>query len=136
MGGLEGCVLERGLTLVSLVVIMFELTGALPFVLPIMIAVMLAKQVADGFGRRGIYETWIHLNGYPYLDKVDGYSRDLGVREVMTKIEDLVVITAVGSTIDSLSNSPSYPAVCSFQHIFFLSEVASHYRCVIANTAV
>jgi len=116
--GLEGCVHEHGLTVVSLVVIMFELTGALPFVLPIMIAVMLAKQVADGFGRRGIYETWIHLNGYPYLDKVDEYSRDLGVREVMTKIEDLVVITAVGSTIDSLSNSPSYPAVCSFQQIF------------------
>ena len=91
---------------VSLVVIMFELTGALPFVLPLMIAVMLAKQVADGFGKRGIYETWIHLNGYPYLDKVDEYSRDLGVREVMTKIEDLVVIPAAGSTIDSLSILP------------------------------
>lgn len=87
----------------SLVVIMFELTGALPFVLPLMIAVMLAKQVADGFGKRGIYETWIHLNGYPYLDKVDEYSRDVSVRDVMTKVEDLVVITAVGSTIDSLS---------------------------------
>jgi chloride channel 3/4/5 len=83
---------------------MFELTGALPFALPIMIAVMLAKQVADGFGKRGIYETWIHLNGYPYLDKVDESSRDLSVREVMTKIEDLVVITAAGSTIDSLSD--------------------------------
>jgi hypothetical protein len=98
--------------------------------------VMLAKQVADGFGRRGIYETWIHLNGYPYLDKVDGYSRDLGVREVMTKIEDLVVITAVGSTIDSLSNPPSYPTAFSSQHFFFLFEVASHCRRVIANTAV
>jgi chloride channel 3/4/5 len=123
---LGGCVLELGLTVVSLVVIMFELTGALPFVLPIMIAVMLAKQVADGFGRRGIYETWIHLNGYPYLDKVDEYSRDLGVREVMTKIEDLVVITAVGSTIDSLSSSPSYPAVCSFQHLFFWGFLTWH----------
>lgn len=86
---------------------MFELTGALPFVLPLMIAVMLAKQVADGFGKRGIYETWIHLSGYPYLDKVDEYSRDVSVREVMTKVEDLVVITAVGSTIDSLSIPPS-----------------------------
>ena len=89
--------------LVSLVVIMFELTGALPFVLPLMISVMIAKKVADGFGKRGVYETWIHLNGYPYLDKVDLYARDVGVREVMTTIEDLVVIPAVGSTIDSLS---------------------------------
>jgi chloride channel 3/4/5 len=86
---------------------MFELTGALPFVLPLMIAVMLAKQVADCFGKRGIYETWIHLNGYPYLDKADEYSREMGVREVMTKIEDLVVITAAGSTIDSLSIHPN-----------------------------
>ena len=91
------------LMIVSLVVIMFELTGALPFVLPIMISVMLAKQVADMFGKRGIYETWIHLNGYPYLDKVEEYSRDVGVKDVMTKVEELVVITAVGSTIDSLS---------------------------------
>lgn len=101
---------------------MFELTGALPFVLPIMIAVMLAKQVADGFGRRGIYETWIHLNGYPYLDKVDEYSRDLGVREVMTKIEDLVVIPAAGSTIDSLSIP--------------VGTASSKGRCIAANTAV
>jgi chloride channel 3/4/5 len=103
------------------VVIMFELTGALPFVLPIMIAVMLAKQVADGFGKKGIYETWINLNGYPYLDKMEEYSRDLGVREVMTKIEDLVVITAVGSTIDSLSTALSlppffHPSSLTFRH--------------------
>jgi chloride channel 3/4/5 len=100
---LTGITFRSELTTVSLVVIMFELTGALPFVLPIMIAVMLAKQVADMFGKRGIYETWIHLNGYPYLDKVEDYSREIGVREVMTKIQDLVVITAVGQTIDSLS---------------------------------
>jgi chloride channel 3/4/5 len=99
---------------VSLVVIMFELTGALQFVLPLMIAVILAKQVADSFGKRGIYETWIHLNGYPYLDKADEYSRDLSVKEVMTKIEDLVVIPAVGSTIDSLStNVPQFTVLMS-----------------------
>jgi chloride channel 3/4/5 len=87
---------------------MFELTGALPFVLPIMIAVMLAKQVADGFGKRGVYETWIHLSGYPYLDKLEEEfsTRDISVRETMTKIEDLVVIPAIGSTIDSLRRHP------------------------------
>ena len=72
-----------------------------------MISVMLAKQVADRFGKRSIYDIWIHLNGYPYLNKVDQYSQDLGVRQVMTKIEDLVVITAAGSTVDSLSNFPN-----------------------------
>lgn len=39
---------------VSIVVIMFELTGALTYVLPIMIAVMISKWVGDAFSRRGI----------------------------------------------------------------------------------
>ncbi|EHL01986.1 putative H(+)/Cl(-) exchange transporter 3 [Glarea lozoyensis 74030] len=53
---------------VSIVVIMFELTGALTYVLPIMIAVMLSKWIGDAFGKRGIYESWIHFNEYPFLD--------------------------------------------------------------------
>lgn len=39
---------------VSLVVIVFELTGALSHVVPIMIAVMTAKWVGDAFGKEGI----------------------------------------------------------------------------------
>lgn len=38
----------------SLVVIVFELTGALSHVVPIMIAVMTAKWVGDAFGKEGI----------------------------------------------------------------------------------
>ncbi|TQS31718.1 hypothetical protein Golomagni_07993, partial [Golovinomyces magnicellulatus] len=47
---------------VSIVVIMFELTGALTYVLPIMVSVMISKWIGDAFSRRGIYETWIHFN--------------------------------------------------------------------------
>jgi chloride channel 3/4/5 len=90
---------------VSIVVIMFELTGALTYVIPIMIAVMFAKWCGDGFGRRGIYESWIHLNEYPFLDhRNDRHAPDVPVHRVMTGIDDLTVITAVGHTIESLSN--------------------------------
>ncbi|EPQ64417.1 Bgt-2546 [Blumeria graminis f. sp. tritici] len=90
---------------VSIVVIMFELTGALSYVLPIMIAVMLSKWVGDAFGKRGIYESWIHFNDYPLLDNSEEtYVPDIPVREIMTRIEYLVVLTATGHTIDSLSN--------------------------------
>lgn len=41
---------------ISLVVIMFELTGAIELVLQIMLAVMTAKFTADYFSRDGIYE--------------------------------------------------------------------------------
>lgn len=41
---------------VSLVVIMFELTGGLEYIVPLMAATMTSKWVADAFGREGIYE--------------------------------------------------------------------------------
>jgi chloride channel 3/4/5 len=90
---------------VSIVVIMFELTGALTYVLPIMIAVMISKWIGDAISPRGIYESWIHFNGYPYLDNRDENGSsipDVSAAHVMTRIEDLTTITATGHTIDSL----------------------------------
>ncbi|KAF7587527.1 hypothetical protein BBP40_007086 [Aspergillus hancockii] len=88
---------------VSIVVIMFELTGALTYVIPIMIAVMLSKWCGDIFGKRGIYESWIKLNEYPFLDHRDDTAPpDVPAHKVMTTADDLTVITAVGQTIDSL----------------------------------
>lgn len=88
---------------VSIVVIMFELTGALTYVLPIMIAVMISKWVGDAYGKRGIYETWIHFNEYPFLDnRDDSPVPDVPVSQIMTQIEDLAVLTATGHTIQSI----------------------------------
>ncbi|KAJ0301889.1 chloride channel [Colletotrichum fioriniae] len=90
---------------VSIVVIMFELTGALTYVLPIMIAVMLSKWVGDAFSRKGIYEAWIHFNEYPFLDNSEEMViPDIPASQIMTRIEDLVVLTATGHTIGSLKN--------------------------------
>ncbi|KAJ5172824.1 hypothetical protein N7492_005417 [Penicillium capsulatum] len=89
----------------SIVVIMFELTGALTYVIPIMIAVMLSKWCGDIFGKRGIYESWIRLNEYPFLDHRDDTTPpDVSARRVMTSVDDLSVITATGHTIGSLRN--------------------------------
>ena len=88
---------------VSIVVIMFELTGALTYVLPIMIAVMISKWVGDAFGRRGIYETWIHFNEYPFLDNRDESTvPDVPVSQIMTQLQDLSVLTATGHTIQTI----------------------------------
>ncbi|KAI9733774.1 MAG: hypothetical protein M1818_007188 [Claussenomyces sp. TS43310] len=90
---------------VSIVVIMFELTGALTYVLPIMIAVMISKWVGDAFGKRGIYESWIHFKEYPFIDNSEELAiPDVPVSQVMTRIEDLAVLTATGHTIESLRN--------------------------------
>ena len=90
---------------VSIVVIMFELTGALTYVLPIMIAVMVSKWVGDAFGRRGIYETWIHFNEYPFLDNRDESTvPDVPISQIMTQLQDLSLLTATGQTIQSIQN--------------------------------
>ena len=88
---------------VSIVVIMFELTGALTYVLPIMIAVMISKWIGDAFGKRGIYETWIHFKEYPFLDNRDESAvPDVSVSQIMTQVEDLAVLTATGHTLQSI----------------------------------
>ncbi|RUP51346.1 chloride channel [Jimgerdemannia flammicorona] len=53
----------------SVVVIMFELTGQITYILPTMITLLVTKAVGDWFGRGGIADRYIQLNGYPFLDK-------------------------------------------------------------------
>ncbi|CAG8565857.1 9338_t:CDS:10 [Diversispora eburnea] len=90
-----------GVTL-SLVVIMFELTGALTYVLPIMVAVMISKWVGDAFDREGIYDGWIRICEYPFLDSKEEYVYNTSASQVMTRVEDLLVITTTGHTLESL----------------------------------
>lgn len=109
---------------VSIVVIMFELTGALTYVLPIMIAVMVSKWVGDAFGKRGIYETWIQFNEYPFLDNRDESAiPDVPVSQIMTQVEDLAILTATGHTLRSVQEFllahpyRGFPVVLEATHI-------------------
>ena len=67
---------------VAVVVIMFELTGALTYILPTMIVVGITKGVADWFSRGGIAEQMIKFSGYPFLDK-DDHNFGIPVADVM-----------------------------------------------------
>jgi len=58
---------------VSMVVIMFELTGSLEFIVPTMVAVMFAKWVGDAIYNMGIYDAHIDLNAYPFLNNKEEY---------------------------------------------------------------
>jgi len=116
---------------VSIVVIMFELTGALTYVLPIMIAVMIGKWVGDAINKRGIYEAWIHFNEYPLLDnRDDAPVPDVPVSQIMTRLDDLVVITATGHTIQSLTDLlrtntfRGYPVIKNPQEALLLGYIS------------
>ncbi|XP_067084873.1 H(+)/Cl(-) exchange transporter 5 isoform X1 [Osmerus mordax] len=68
---------------VSLVVIMFELTGGLEYIVPLMAAAMTSKWVADALGKEGIYEAHIRLNGYPFLEPKEEFSHKTLAMDVM-----------------------------------------------------
>ncbi|KAF9453587.1 Cl-channel protein [Macrolepiota fuliginosa MF-IS2] len=76
---------------ISLVVILFELTGALSHVLPIMIAVMTAKWVGDAQGIDGIYSVWIAMRRYPWLPPVDFKDTQAATGENIMKSADRLV---------------------------------------------
>ncbi|KAJ2357861.1 glycerol ethanol, ferric requiring protein [Coemansia erecta] len=56
---------------VAVVVIMYELTGALNFLVPTVIVVMIARTIGDAIVEGGISEQLILLNGLPFLDEGD-----------------------------------------------------------------
>merc|ERR1719238_1704205 len=72
---------------ISLVVIMFELTGGLQLVVPFMIVCMLAKWVGDYF-TIGIYDSLILVRKYPFLHEPDEVTFHTSAKDVMDESID------------------------------------------------
>ncbi|KAF4089058.1 hypothetical protein AMELA_G00062150 [Ameiurus melas] len=90
---------------VSLVVIMFELTGGLEYIVPLMAATMTSKWVADALGREGIYEAHIRLNGYPFLEPKEEFEHKTLAMDVMRPRHSdppLSVLTQSGMSVDQV----------------------------------
>ncbi|XP_030626935.1 H(+)/Cl(-) exchange transporter 4 isoform X2 [Chanos chanos] len=89
---------------VSLVVIMFELTGGLEYIVPLMAAAVTSKWVADAFGKEGIYEAHIRLNGYPYLDQDEFTHRTLATDVMRPRRSEppLAVLTQDSTTVEDV----------------------------------
>jgi len=84
---------------ISLVVIMFELTGGLQLVLPFMLTILTAKFVGDLF-TKGIYDCYITLRGYPFLHEPDDVTFTTRACDVMD--EDIQCINAEPGCIGDL----------------------------------
>ncbi|KAI1007865.1 putative chloride channel protein [Podosphaera aphanis] len=69
---------------VSVVVIMFELTGALTYILPTMIVVGATKAVGELFGKGGIADRMIWFSGFPFLDNKEDHTFGVPVSHAMT----------------------------------------------------
>ncbi|KAK9890099.1 hypothetical protein WA026_008908 [Henosepilachna vigintioctopunctata] len=106
---------------VSLVVLMFELTGGVRYIVPLMAAAMASKWVEDALGKQGIYDAHIALNGYPFLDSKDEFQHTSLAADVMQpkRNELLCVITQDSMTVDDIetllkeTEHNGYPVVVS-----------------------
>nr|XP_020007985.1 H(+)/Cl(-) exchange transporter 5 [Castor canadensis] len=90
---------------VSLVVIMFELTGGLEYIVPLMAAAMTSKWVADALGREGIYDAHIRLNGYPFLEAKEEFAHKTLAMDVMKPRRNdplLTVLTQDSMTVEDV----------------------------------
>ncbi|KAI0109852.1 chloride channel protein [Daldinia grandis] len=94
---------------VSVVVIMFELTGALTYILPTMIVVGVTKMVSDLFGKGGIADRMIWFSGFPFLDNKEEHNFGVPVSAAMTN--DVIAIPVHGMTlkaVEDLLKQPKY----------------------------
>lgn len=77
---------------VTVAIIMFELTGAVRYIIPTMIAITVTKLINDRFGEGGIADQMIKFNGLPYIDPKEEYRFDATVAEAMSPVT--VIFTA------------------------------------------
>ena len=72
---------------ISLCVIMFELTGELDYVIPHMIAILVAKWIADALGKESVYDLAQSVLGHPFLDVDHGLGL---VKQDKALVEELI----------------------------------------------
>ncbi|KAI0396411.1 voltage gated chloride channel [Xylariaceae sp. FL0594] len=97
---------------VSVVVIMFELTGALTYILPTMIVVGVTKIVSELFGKGGIADRMIWFNGFPFLDNKEEHNFGVPVSTVMTA--DVETIPMHGMTLEAVEDLLKEPKYQGF----------------------
>lgn len=85
---------------VSVVVIMFEITGALTYILPTMIVVGVTKAVSGLFGKGGIADRMIWFNGFPFLDNKEDHNFGVPVSQVMRT--SVVSLPVNGTTLEEI----------------------------------
>jgi chloride channel 3/4/5 len=128
---------------ISLVVIMFELTGGLQLIMPFMVAVLVSKWVGDVF-TGGIYDMCIMLRGYPFLHEPEDVTFTKRVCDIMDS--DLECITAqpvpIYELLNDLQNSShgGFPLIRSLEDHTLLgyiktSKTIKHLQTELASSS-
>lgn len=71
---------------VTVAIIMFELTGAVKYIIPTMISIAVTKAINDKWGQGGIADQMILFNGLPHIDPKDEFVFNATVEEAMSSV--------------------------------------------------
>ncbi|PWU85769.1 putative CLC-type chloride channel [Trypanosoma cruzi] len=107
---------------ICLAIIMFELTGSLDYLVPVIIGILCAKAAAEAVGVEGTYELGIAENNLPFLDPkkechVDAVAEDVYAQRQFT------VLTAYGFTVGQLNQLLQEMDVSGFPVVNTLSDM-------------
>lgn len=85
---------------VTVVIIMYELTGALNYIIPTMIVVGVTQAVGDRWGKGGITDQVIWFNGFPFIDTKEEHHFNAPIKKAMAK--KIVSFPAQGMTLQEI----------------------------------
>lgn len=80
---------------VTVAIIMFELTGAVKYIVPTMISIAITKAINDKWGHGGIADQMILFNGLPNVDPKDEFTFNANVDEAMSTVTTVFVADTV-----------------------------------------
>ncbi|EDK36766.2 hypothetical protein PGUG_00864 [Meyerozyma guilliermondii ATCC 6260] len=79
---------------VTVVIIMFELTGAVRYIIPTMIVVAITKIINDKWGHGGIADQMIRFNGLPFIDTKEEFDISATAADAMSQTVVTIPTTA------------------------------------------
>ncbi|KAL7702895.1 CLC-type chloride channel [Lotmaria passim] len=88
---------------ICLAIIMFELTGSLEYMVPVIIGILCAKGAGEAVGVEGSYEIGIEENKLPYLDPKKEFYLDFTAEDVYAS-KKFTVLTAYGLQVRDVND--------------------------------
>ncbi|RNF10420.1 putative CLC-type chloride channel [Trypanosoma rangeli] len=107
---------------ICLAIIMFELTGSLNYLVPVIIGILCAKAAAEAVGVEGTYEIGIAESNLPFLDPKKECHVDAVAEEVYAH-RKFTVLTAYGFTVGQLNQLLHEMGVSGFPVVNSLSDM-------------
>ncbi len=118
---------------VTVVIIMFELTGALRYIIPTMIVVAITKSINDKWGKGGIADQMIKFNGLPLIDSKEVFTFGTTVESAMstvivslsTDLNDSITLKQLRTTLQK-TRYRGFPIIKSSKDPKIIGYVSRH----------